>query len=1403
MNLAHSNAENYPINPDFQLQPHLTGMLPQQSKKVPEHYPVNVYSTSKESTIATNMDTNYFSTNKSYPEPKIIEYDMDDTSTTESSPQHTSSLYSESTDQDSESIHQSNLFTRHVLPKQTESHVTKESNTITSSNEEFPVPSQFADLSLNRDNDFDDRQHSILNNAYDHGNEEIIEDIPLSDNINQNEIDSNLENQENSKSHINEQNFIPSKDQIFDYYDNKKDFSQTELNYENKQDSSSFFNNKTNYLPYNVNNSLNNQNSSQFNKESYVDQSNTLTQSSSLNSSIPQQSKPLFPYSNTKSHQQESSSIENYNDCTQSRDYNQQNKYNKSVFENSNVLPIDSKLQCNAINSNIQDKIISNQFVTQAQTLSNQNSYQHSNSTVSNICNQHDIQTINQQLICSPSKSSTSEIFNNSLPITNHTTNNSSLMTVSPNTSTLTSIPTSSISDDIVQENRNIQYHTSDDQASQLTNITNKSPVYLSNQNLKDNVKSELDCKLSQSPSNILVESQQEIDQSKIIDNQLNECQYENVNSSTKPTRLLNHENILNSINTTSIQSNYQQPQINLFTSQSSTSNDTKMLNNQFLNNPINVTSQSIKNQRMIEQKFISTSEHNVGQYFNSGDTNNQSVFNKQSQNIQLQSQNQQQNMQNVKPISNFSSNNFMTFTNVEATLGNLSKSSNQQHPTIKKELETNENIKLDSNILSKDTSNSKISHPPESINNLNIKLENTEVITDNLASMNIENKQNLPINKSLNQDQHFPSSYFTKEIAKDDANAFSSAIQSISISAPKLNTENSTLPLINKQTNSPSSNPDHLVDQQNLSLSINQTLSDEKLISQPVPNEFASQNVSSNKLTSHSIPSNQLSPQMFNNQMKSDATRPFQPTSNVYVTQSINNQQNSTITLPISTISNQTPLQTLNNQSISNAQLISSANSIQHLQTPSTALPVPPIASNQLHGNLPKADTIQPQSTSNFYSIPSFDNQSKNISSATNHYQLSKPFNNQAITNTVLPISSANQFPPPMFNKNKSESMPPFQSTKITQPFNQSTQNIPPIVSLSNQLPQQTFGNPPKSGIMASQQTVPNHYQVQSLSNQPTPNVVPIVSTASQNSSHPFNNQSRSMFPSVPAPINQLQSQILNNQIKSDITPSLPSGLKQYPPHQFNNQSRPNVIPQVSSTINNFPPPMSSNQPKLDNSLSNKPIINQYPSQSISNQPILNNPSIQQITNQHSSQLLNIQSKPNTLPHSQPTTNQYPSYPFNNKPSQQVLPKPSNNSFYNPTNQAQPVHNQWPANQKINKLNQQPSNLTNLSSNLNQQTQILPPNPLYSNNNYYNQMQGNSEQSLQPSVILPGQNILGSKGYPQQNIGFSNQINYQQPNATLRQQGAHNQQQNQYMPEQNSVVQQGFSKTWVSISIL
>ncbi|XP_050538607.1 protein transport protein Sec24A isoform X2 [Daktulosphaira vitifoliae] len=189
--LAQKNSENYSNNPDYQLQPHLTGLLTQQPKHIQEIQPVDKHS-SFSGSISANMKTNYFAVKPPYPpEPKIIEYDMDETST-ESSPQHTSSLYSESTDQESESVPTKPLYPQSTNLQYVDTHVSKEFNSSIPLNKKFPVPSEFADLDINKDENVDDHQ-SILQNAYNQ-NDDDIEDIPIPMNLNEH---SNLESQKN------------------------------------------------------------------------------------------------------------------------------------------------------------------------------------------------------------------------------------------------------------------------------------------------------------------------------------------------------------------------------------------------------------------------------------------------------------------------------------------------------------------------------------------------------------------------------------------------------------------------------------------------------------------------------------------------------------------------------------------------------------------------------------------------------------------------------------------------------------------------------------------------------------------------------------------------------------------------------------------------------------------------------------------------------------------------------------------------------------------------------------------------------------------------------------------------------------------------------------------------------
>lgn len=1448
MSLAQTNAENYPINPDFQLQPHLTGLLlPQQSKKVPELYPVDKYNTSRGS-IAENMNTNYFSSNKSFPEPKIIEYDMDETST-ESSPQHTSSLYSESTDQDSESIPSNVQFSKHILNKNSECHVTKESKTIISSNQEFPVPSQFADLSLNADNSIDDDQHSILHSAYNQDNN-IIEDVIQAsiDNTTQNEIEPISENQENPESQFNTQHFNTSRTQTFNYYANKNDFGQTEFKYENTQDSPSIISdNKLNYSSYGFTDSSNIQNPSQFNTESYFSQSNTLTQHNSLNSSISQslQSKS-FPYSNIEllSRRQDSMNIQNYNDGTQSRD-NSQNKHIESNFQNSNISPNDSKLQSNVVNSSItQNKQIFNQAISQAQTLNDHSSYQSINTSATNFYNQHSMYN--------SSKPPASELLNHSQPITSQQlTSLSSTQSIDPVTLPVITTPksSSSISEDTTKENHNTPYQTSDDQNSllpKLSTAAKNSSIELINQDLINIVKSELDNKCSISPNNNLAENRQEImvDQSKSMDKQSNERQQNNITSSPPPTGHFAQPNsYLSSNNITSQQeSNYQKPSTDQFTSSQSIVDDMKISNYQLSNSSINFVPHL--DNTTAQQQSVSTTGH----YFNSTNVNNQSVFNQQLPNLQSYSQQQNVYPQDIKSVVPDSPplnkpNNLMTFSNSQNTSINLI-SLNQQQSPIKLELE---NSQLNSNNLSNETESVLIRS-----NNVNVKpLENTEISTlssqasdnmtpnDQFLNVSVDNHQNTPVSQAFNQEQTSCASYFLKNTSYNDKN--STTFQNYSSTTHNTNNSVLELPEVNPSTQTNSQSPnlgqpiDHL-------LTNNETGSDKIPIVQSAINQFSPERFG-NKIIPNAVPfvTTQSPLQMFSDQPKSGATPPFLPATSQCPTQ-LSNQSIPNVVPPVSLASTQLPPHSFSYQPKTDILPASqSTPSLYQLQPSNSQLAptnVTPVSST-IKQFLPKTFSNQPTST-----LPS-------LQSTPSPFP-TQPFNSEPKPNTVLPVSSSlNQFPPHVFNsQNKLDTIAPLQPAASEYPV-QSIQNT--NMSAANQSIPQMFDNPPKSDIVPPFQHARSQYPAQPFSNQSTLNTILPTSTASQlptqmfsnqtkltasphqttsgqYPSQPFNNQHGSnMVLPVPLSVNQLPPETLNNQPKPDTLPIQPA-VNQYPSLQpLSNQPRPNVIP-PDSTTNQFSPQMVNIQPKLDIGSSNKPIASRYPSQMLSNQPMSSVAPIHQCPPQSFSN----QSTPNTFPATQSMINQYPPQPsFNNQLGQQVLPKPNypvppSNQFYNQTNSAQPLnHNQWPPRPNINQTSQQslstmPLNIPNQANTMypqpktintsynsstlppivDQQTQKLDSQMLPPSNNYYNQVQGfGNVQQSQPPAMLPNPNIqLATKGYPQQsNMGISNQMNYQQSNAVQGQHGFHDHQQDSsYRPEQNSsVVQQGFAKSW------
>lgn len=1537
MNIAQSSAENYPINPDFQLQPHLTGLLPQQPKRVPEPYLVDNYSSNKGS-IAANMNTNYFSSSKSYPEPKIIEYDMEETST-ESSPQHTSSLYSESTDQESENVNQCNVYTRHTLNKNTECHVTKESKQITSSSQEFPVPSQFADLNLNQDDDVDN-QHSILHSAYQDDN--VIEDIPLSDNINQNEIEPNRENQENPEIQFNEQGFGKPRTQTYNYFASKNDFDQTEFNYENKQSSNfSVSNNTTNYSPYNVTISSNIQNPSQFNKESYYNQSNISTQSNSLNSSIPQTShqKPLFPYSNTDlfNSQQESQNIQNYKESMQSENYYQQNKHIQPVFQGTNFSSKNSNLQSNVIDNNMQENTVLNQSISQTQPLHTQSSGQSINS------NQQNVQTVDSnchQSIYSTPKSLSSELPCNNQPVANQkitTYNLSATSTQSVNPTTVLSDPisrsSSSKSVAIAQEDYNTPFQT-DEPPSHLHNLSStakNNSMNLINQDSTNIAKPELAAKNSSNKNSIENQQGTIVDQAKLIDKQLYDSNNQqcNVKSSSLPpiNSFTESNNFFNSQDSTSqLESNYQQP-----TSQKSTfDSNINMSSNVFASD--SQISRSTEGQNSTIHPSLPTTTHNIRGYFDSTNASNQSILSQQS--TDLQSFNQQQNVHTHDVKSNISAvpfsekeNNFMTFSNVQNTSFNVLPS-DQQLPLTNKEFKAAESSNLDSNAPSKEITTSKLlnsekcmelqtnSLNEESLKNKsesitsNLKTPDNILPNDQFSNLTIDNKQNVSVHQTFNQNQVTSDSNFSKGIFDKKENPsvfqnFSSNIDDTDKSTSEFVKVNHTYQSVEgKEINSltpdsvqtvanqfppqqlnnteisnsvpiVSSVVDQLTSKANTNISV--TSAEQPIL--PTESQYHTQSFNSQSTSNPVLAApNPLPSQIFNNQPKSDPLSPFQSISSPFVT-SVASVSSSAI--------NQLPPKMFDNQTKSNvsAHPTFSLNQTQQFNVLQPSNVTSPVSTEsnvpiQMFSNQLKSTSEPPlQSTSNLYSTqifnsqlastmvtpvssianqlppPMFSNQPNSYSSGplptvTNQYPL-KTFNNYTIPNAVPPVSSnINQFPKQTLNGPvKSEMLPPSQP--VTSEYsvdsfnNRPIQNsVPTVSSAVNQLPPSNFENPSKSNNMPPLKPVVHQFTSQTIYNQSAMNVgSPLPSTASQLPSQmlssqgktdvnafqttpsgyppqPFNNQQwPNMVQPVPPAANQLPMQI-NNQSKSDVSPLQPT-LNQYPLQPIINQPRSNMLPPVSSTANQFPSQIPSNQPKLDTSLPNRLTTNQYPQQSINNQSIPNIPHIQQSINQYSSQPFNSQSKLNAFPPShQSVPNKYP------QPSagQQVLNHPSSsNQFYSQTSSVQP--SQWPpqpnTNQPIQPSTTPISNTNFINPTLSQQkpmslssnlatspqnanlpsgSRMLPPNPLPPNN--YNQLQGTGNiQHSQPPSILPGHNAqLPSKGFPQHsNMGFSNQINYQQPNTNYGQQGFSNQPQDPYRPEQNaSVVQQGFAQTWV-----
>ncbi|VVC42428.1 Hypothetical protein CINCED_3A010523 [Cinara cedri] len=1339
------------------------------------------------------MNTNHFSLNKSYPEPKIIEYDLEETST-DSSPQHTSSLYSESTDQDSESIHPNNVYLKHTLNKPTECHITKESKTILSSNQDYPVPSQFADLSLNR-NDSIDNHHSILHNTYSQVvDADIVEDIPLSDNIIQHEIESNIENPE-----------LQTNEQKFDYYANKNESSTNKFNYQNEHGPNPYLKSKTNPVSFNMDSSSDKTNLSQFNEGLYFSQPNSLDQSSSLNSPSSQtQSKPLFPYNNTEilSHKQESSIINNLSDCTQSGDKIQQNKL---IFQNLNA-PTDIKLQSNIINSN-------NQSTPETQILNNQNNFQSISSSTSNLCKQQNLpytNSINQQLTYSSSKSSASEFLNDISSITNQqfTIYNSSLTSSVSSTQSvgpITSATISTLNDSStvkIKENYNeSQHQTSDDQASQLLNNLSKSDknslVNSIKQDLINTLNSKFDIKPLQTPNDNLIKNQQETiaNHSSSIYNQSNESQTDYVKSlpPITITTFTQPNNLFNSKSTTSqIETTYYQSSQNQLTSQQSENGSIQTPSDMFSNNSAHV-SNLINHQNLMT---ASTVGQNVGNYFYSTNTSNQSVFNHQSSNLLFHSQQNSNTQDVVKPItSSFphseESKHCTMLSHIQSSPLN-SLSVNQKSPLMKKESDLVECVELDSSnskdILKLNSIDSVKSAATFQSNKLNVDLlENTEIKTfnslasnilppnDQFSSMTIDNQQNLPVSQTFVQEPTSSASYFSKGtlIDKKDLSLqnLSSTVHDTNYSTPDLSEDNNTpQSVMNKQTDLLSLNPDQPTAHSFSSLPIN---NESALKEQLESNKFLSQQSSNNKITSNSVP-----PLMSSNQSKLEILSSSLPVTNQYAT-SLSRIQSLPIVVPHNSLYvNQLSPQIFSTQS--NIDNVKSSDSTSNLNT------------KQLFNN-PPVPMHGPSTSFGAKQFPHqmFDNQPKSDTVA-NQYSSETSNNQLTSTNIRPPISkeSVYQFASQMLNSPvKLEIMPPLQSTSgypLVQSFNnQSIQNtISAVSSATNQLQSQMFADQPKLGTSPLKSTE-KQCQTKSSSNQTMLNTVPPVSsTSSFLPKQMFNNASKSYLSSQ-TPSNQYPPQTFNSQPRPNnimVPPIFPVSNQLPQPNYSNNQPKPDDISTTQSTSQILPQPFSHSTPyqvppqvytgvqhkssfsfqslpsqPLSQPLNNIPksnIVplvtstqNQFSPHMVGNQSGLDSDQINKPTvSQYSPQSLSSQSLTAIPSIQQGTPNQFPSQLFSNQS------KPNISQF------SQSTTNQYPSQPFINQPGQQ---ILSTSNNQQPPTSNQFYNPTNSTQLTYNQWTPHPSTMNQLSKLSTA---------PFSNVHFSNQANHSmlpQPIAT------------------------------------
>ncbi|XP_050423088.1 protein transport protein Sec24B [Adelges cooleyi] len=1310
--LAQSNAENYPINPDFQLQPHLTGLLPQQPKKIPEPY--SVEKNFSRGTIAANMNTNYFSVKPPYPEPKIIEYDTEETST-ESSPQHTSSLYSESTDQDSESIQPiKHAYPPPINPPNINCHVTEE---LKSSNKQFPVPSEFADLNLNKE-DYTDDHHSILHNAYNQDDDDI-EDIPLPPGFSdQNEI---KQTKENLESRLNDYN-VRQKQQI-NYYSNKNQIEQAESNNEYSSPPKDYlFSSRQNT----------NQPVSHFNNTSYFNQSyNNTTQPNMFDSRTEtSQNTSIFsqPFS---SH--ESPVTKQSEESSQSIKLNQPEVITQSAVPES-APPIDTKQQFT--DSTIpNDKSGLNTSALQASiSQANNNPTSADNTFVQNEQNLHSNESLSRFSSSNSFKPVASELLNNVQLKTSHqtTTEVSRPTSVHSNNSTTSSgipgiIPSSSPLNKTTQLNQNVSYqHTQIDYTTTIQKPSSDIETFVSSSTI------------SPAPGDDLVNQKTKLENIDLV----NKCPVDNnavFGDTSKLVSLPDYQS--NSFHTSNITS-----QIATNTQQSlgdtnkpNVANST-IFDKQSLNSPVNEELQQANSETTVMQQRSS----NTSGYFNSSSVNNQSFYQQHS---------------SVDPSSRSSSVKTEDFSSQQYSTDNSFPLSDETFANIKDGTQTSDLYKYDNSVTTSDVRKPSISdelktNPERNFSNFASEANSSLVFnqhqtTDNnlveKSNVTVSDNQSAPMSASTiiaassSSGSKSIQSFFSQPNAS--CNEFvklpvdSSSSTNFSSEAPSKELLNQTTSIQPKEIDSeplnqlvsskvqPVSNQAHVSAFQNMSTQMNAMSIQSPGVFNPQTNQLpihsnlvqppGNQFTSDNQQIRSSVPyqtANQFPSQLFDNQFKPIGPTPVQSTNNRFAPQPLNSK-------PIQNVTSVPP--TANQYQPQPFQSQSTPSFIQPLQPG-----IPQIPPQQL-SNQPvptKMAPIPPPAHQDSSQV--FNNQFKPIGmppvQTTNNRYPPQSTNSQTIPNTVLPTQpAALQFPPQQLNN----------QSKLTE--------MPPL------------------------RPAANHYPPQPLNSQP-PSIVPPIQPGSTLFSQSFSSQPKYVSPTA----NQYPSTFNNQERTTGMPPIPPSSGSVYPPRPTPNQQT-NSISTTQPVVNQYPSQPFSNEAKPNGMLQSanmtaQPTFSQYTSQ-----PMTETKSILPNNN-----LLYGQTNP-----PQPLNNQWPTQASTNQIAQPPVGQPPLTAKY--PSQINPMLSQPPLqNSQYNPTNITAMPPT-LPSGYNQQTQqqMLPPsynNQLQGNSQLQSAYPTQNVQLTSKGFSQPNNmGYSGQTAYQQSAVGQAQQGYYNQDrNPSVVQQG-------------------------------